>query len=109
MSSEDSAPFRIADAASTGRCLHSRARSEFTAELVVLPGSPEVASAKTKETLVSGLRREAHFSQGQGSRLLDLIAMVNPRSDGLSLEDSSPVTEKEMHQEIEDARHSGIQ
>ena len=77
---------------------------ELPEEIVALVGSPEMAAAKAKETLVLELLREAKISQSAAARLLDVS-----RADVLDLMakhhiESGPETPEELSAEVNSLR-----
>ena len=77
---------------------------ELPEEIVALVGTPEIAAAKAKETLVLELLREAKISQSTATRLLDVT-----RADILDLMakhriESGPESPEELAEELDDLR-----
>jgi predicted HTH domain antitoxin len=75
---------------------------ELPEELVALLGSPEIAAARARESLILELLRESVIGQGKAAQLLGI-----GRSEILALMahhriPSGPETAEEMRQEVED-------
>lgn len=74
---------------------------ELPEDLVELLGPPDAIPGKVRETLVLDLLREAHITQGQAARLLDVTRYDILDLMALHRIPSGPETAEEMRQEIE--------